>query len=156
MTITPSSATTSGHATSAPAPAGLPSTGLIEPTGGYVPGECNIGPAEIARRRRSGWIGLAATLVLGVGLVVVGAPTWSRLLVALPLYVAAIGFIQARDRFCVGFAAAGITNFEALGTVHRIEDDAARTADRRHARGLLVRAATIALLGAVVFALLPI
>jgi len=148
--------TTPGHAASTPAPGGLPSIALIEPTGGYVPGACNIGPAEIARRRRSGWIGLAASLVLGVALVVLGTPSWSRLTVALPLYVAAIGFIQARDRFCVGFAAAGLTNFEELGTVHRIDDDAARTADRRHARGLLVRSAAIAVGGAVVFALLPI
>ena len=84
------------------------------------------------------------------------APAGSRLVVALPLYVAAIGFIQARDRFCVGFAAAGITNFETLGTTHRVADKEARAADRHHARGLLVRAAVIALGGAVTFALLPI
>jgi hypothetical protein len=147
---------TPGHTASAPAPDGLPSIGMIEPTGGYVAGACNIGPAEIARRRRSGWIGVAASLAVAVVLVLLGTPAWTRLGVALPLYIAAIGFIQARDRFCVGFAAAGVTNFERLGTVHRIEDEAARTADRRHARGLLVRAAAIALVGAVFFALVPV
>ncbi len=134
----------------------MPQIQMIEPTGGYVAGACNIGPEEIARRRRSGWIGLAASVVLAVGLLAVGAPTWTRLLLALPLYLAAIGFIQARDRFCVGFAAAGITNFEGVGTTHAIADEAARKADRRHARGLLARSATIAVVGAVVFALLPV
>jgi hypothetical protein len=134
----------------------LPQIQMVEPTGGYVAGACNIGPDEIARRRRSGRIGLAASIVLAIGLVLVGAPTWSRLLLALPLYLGAIGFIQARDRFCVGFAAAGITNFEAVGTTHTIADEAARQADRRHARGLLARSAAIAVIGAVVFALLPV
>ena len=39
----------------------------------YEPGVCNIGPAEIARRRRAGHLGLAATLVLLVVLVAVDA-----------------------------------------------------------------------------------
>ena len=119
----------------------MPQIQMIEPTGSYVAGACNIGPEEIARRRRSGWIGLGASIVLAVGL---------------PLYIAAIGFIQARDRFCVGFAAAGITNFEAVGTTHAIADEVARKADRRHARGLLARSAAIAVVGAVAFALLPV
>lgn len=133
----------------------FPAIQLIEPTGGYVAGACNIGPDEIARRRRSGWIGLAAAIGLGVVLLAIGAPAWARLTIGLPLYVSAIGFIQARERFCVGFAAAGITNFETLGITHRIEDDAARAADRRHARSLIVRSAVVAGVGALVFAGLP-
>ena len=43
----------------------------------YVPGTCNIGPAEIALRRRAGHAGLATTAVLAAALV---------LLVALPLW----------------------------------------------------------------------
>ena len=30
----------------------------------YVPGVCNIGPDEIARRRNLGWVALAITLLL--------------------------------------------------------------------------------------------
>jgi hypothetical protein len=51
---------------------------------GYQPGTCNIGPAEIARRRRAGHVGLGAAIVLLAGLVAIGAPPLSRLLVALP------------------------------------------------------------------------
>ncbi len=80
------------------------------------------GPAEIGRRRRTGWLGLIAAAALGLALVAVGAPPAVRLALGAPLYLAAIGFIQARERFCVGFAAAGMTNFEALGTVHRVDD----------------------------------
>ena len=40
----------------------------------YVPGRCNIGKAEIASRRRSGYVGTAATIGLLVALVAIGAP----------------------------------------------------------------------------------
>jgi hypothetical protein len=50
----------------------------------YQPGRCNIGPAEIARRRRAGHVGLAATAVLFGGLVAGGAPPLARIIVVLP------------------------------------------------------------------------
>ena len=64
----------------------------------YVPGACNIGPEEIARRQRVARIGLVATVALALALLAlgvgVGSPT--RLFVGLPLTGAAIGWIQAR------------------------------------------------------------
>ena len=42
--------------------------------GGYQPGVCNIGPAEIARRRRVGHIGVIATILLFGLLVVLDLP----------------------------------------------------------------------------------
>ena len=30
----------------------------------YIPGVCNIGPAEIGRRRQIGWVGSGATILL--------------------------------------------------------------------------------------------
>ncbi len=134
----------------------LPSIWLVEPTGSYVPGACNIGPAEISRRRRSGWLGLGAAVALAAIGLAAGAPAWSRLVVGIPLFSSAVGFLQARERFCVGFAAAGLTNFEALGTLHRVDDPAARAADRRHAARLVAKAAAIAAVAAVVLVLLPV
>jgi hypothetical protein len=123
---------------------------------GYVPGACNIGPAEIARRRRSGWLGLGAAAVLAVVLVAVTAPPVLRLSLFVPFLVAAIGFVQARARFCVGFAGAGISNFGELGATVRVDDAAARATDRQRARILILRAGAVAVLGAVVAAVLPI
>jgi len=42
----------------------------------YVPGTCNIGPAEIAVRRRAGHVGLAATAALSVRIELDGDPIW--------------------------------------------------------------------------------
>ncbi len=72
----------------------LPSTPVLGDGGSaYQPGVCNIGPAEIARRRRAGHVGLGATVILGGGLLAVGAPPLARLLVALPAALAASGYL---------------------------------------------------------------
>ena len=73
----------------------------------YQPGVCNIGPAEIARRRRSGHVGVLASVVLLVLLVAIDAPPLARLLVALPAAGAASGYLQAWFHFCAGFGSRG-------------------------------------------------
>ena len=100
----------------------------------YRPGACNIGPAEIARRRRAGHVGLLATVVsLGV-LVAIDAPPAARLIVGLPAAVAASGYLQARLRFCAGFGSRGVFNFGPLGQTQEVADDDARALDRSRAR----------------------
>jgi hypothetical protein len=126
------------------------------PPDGYVPGACNIGPAEIARRRRFGFLGLAATGALAVSLVALDAPTAARWLVALPLAGAATGLLQARFRFCAGFAMAGVRNFGDLGDVEKVEDAAALRADRARALAIFGASAAIGVAGAAAFTLLPV
>ena len=100
---------------------------------GYQPGTCNIGPAEIARRRRAGHVGLGAAVVLLAGLVAIGAPPPVRLLVALPAAAAASGYLQARFRFCAGFGSRGVYNFGELGQTIQVADAEARRRDRARA-----------------------
>ena len=124
--------------------------------GEYRPGVCNIGPAEIRRRRQIGYLGLAAAVVVAAALVLVDAPSWTRLAVALPVTIALSGFIQAYLRFCAGFAMAGLQNMGQLGGQVQVEDAAARAADRRKAMLINAAAITGGLVAAVAFALLPI
>jgi len=95
----------------------------------YRAGVCNIGPAEIRRRRRAGHMGLAATIVTFVALLVIGAPQPVRLLVALPAAAAASGYLQAVLHFCAGFGSSGVYNFGPLGTTQGVTDRAERTRD---------------------------
>jgi hypothetical protein len=95
----------------------------------YQPGVCNIGPAEIARRRRSGHAGLVAAIVILALLVVLHAPAWTRLLLFVPAGGSAAGYLQARLHFCAGFGSAGIYNFGELGKVDKVTDHAERTRD---------------------------
>jgi len=133
----------------------LPTIELAGSTDDYAPGACNIGPDEIARRRRSGRLGLAATVLVAVTAVALGAPPVARLVVFAPAFVAALGYLQARERFCVAFGAAGVANFESVGSSRAIVDADARRADRRRAIRLTARAAAIATAVTLVFALLP-
>ena len=111
----------------------------------YVPGTCNIGPAEIALRRRVGHTGLIATVVLAAVLLALdAAPAW-RLLLALPAGLAAAGYLQAWLRFCANFGFRGVYNFDALGHEQRVAAEQARAQDRRRAILVGVGSAAIGL-----------
>ena len=121
---------------------------------GYRPGVCNIGPAEIARRRRAGHVGLIATVGLFAVLVAVDAPPLARFAVALPAAGAAVGYLQARLHFCAGFGSRGEYNFGPLGRTEGVADAEARRRDRQTsiriglaslAIGLAVGAAAVAI-----------
>lgn len=122
----------------------------------YQPGVCNIGPAEIARRRRAGNIGLIATAVLLVALVALGVPPILRLVVAIPAVIAASGYLQAYLRFCAGFGSVGVFNFGDLGTTTRVAGDADRAADRRRARQIGLASVAIGVAVGIGAVLLPV
>ena len=114
----------------------------------YVPGTCNIGPEEIALRRRAGHVGLAVTAALGAGLLRSNLhPAW-RLALALPAAGAASGYLQARQRFCANYGFRGLYNFESRGheqPVPTAEAAAAREEDRRRSLQIAATAAGIGL-----------
>jgi hypothetical protein len=123
---------------------------------GYRTGTCNIGAEEIERRRRSGYLGIGAAAVLAGALVVTGAPDVWRLSIAMPLMLGLLGLLQARGRFCVAFAIAGVENFDALGRRRKVRQGGPRPEDIRQALVLTAQAGLLALAIATVFALLPI
>lgn len=101
----------------------------------YVPGACNIGPAEIRRRRQSGWIGLAATVALWVILLALRVPAPWRLVLFLPASLGAAGFLQAALHFCAGFGTQGVFNFGPdVGKTDTVEQADFRRKDMAKAR----------------------
>jgi hypothetical protein len=109
----------------------------------YQPGVCNIGLAEIARRRRAGHVGLAVTVAVLAGLIALHVPPLARLIVALPAAGAASGYLQAQLHFCAGFGSRGVFNFGQLGQVFEVADPAARARDR--ARSMQIGLASVAI-----------
>ena len=107
----------------------------------------NLGPGETRKRRVMGFAALAAGAVLAFALVVVGAPWWSRAVVFFPVWLAALGLLQARERTCVALAARGVCNMDE-GELPLEDETAARElrdkARRINRRALLV-AATVTL-----------
>ena len=125
-------------------------------TPGYRPGVCNIGPEEIARRRRGGYAGIAIAVAIGVILVALGTPAWTRILVFPFLAGGLVSLEQARRHFCVGFAMAGLRNFGPLGDPDKVVDTAERAADRRAALIMTGYMSAIAAVITAVFVALPI
>jgi hypothetical protein len=109
----------------------------------YVAGSCNIGPAEIAIRRRVGHAGVAVTAALAAALLRSDRhPAW-RLTLALPAAGAASGYLQARQRFCANFGFRGVYNFGSRGQEQRVMADQARAEDRRRALRIAATSAAI-------------
>ena len=91
---------------------------------------CNIGPAEIARRRRMAILLTALTILLVAAVVAAGVPIIGRL--AVFPFAAAVGvtWLQVIRKFCVHFGAFGLENFGALGEEHSVAPEV-RRADLR-------------------------
>jgi hypothetical protein len=111
----------------------------------YVPGTCNIGPEEIALRRRAGHVGLAVTAALGAALLRSNLhPAW-RLALALPAAGAASGYLQARQRFCANYGFRGLYNFDTRGHEQPVPLADTQAEDRRRSIQIATSSAAIGL-----------
>ena len=101
----------------------------------YIPGVCNIGPAEIRRRMQSGWLGLGVTILLWAVFLVFRVLAPWRLFLFLPAMIGATGFFQAAFHFCAAFGMRGVFNFGSeVGKTETVEQAEFRLRDRRKAR----------------------
>jgi hypothetical protein len=110
----------------------------------YIPGTCNIGGGEVTRRRMVGLLGLILTISSSATFISNEASRQSRLTIFLPAFVAAIGWVQSRKRFCFAYGFAGTFNFGALGKLSKVSDQTARAADRKMALKVFAQSASYA------------
>ena len=116
---------------------------------------CNIGPAEIARRRRSAFVFTGVAAIVAVALVALHVPPAGRLLLFPFATGAAINWLQVVHRFCVAFGAFGIENFGRLGEGVKV-DPAQRAADRRKVGQLVAEGSLIGVAVTLALLLLPL
>lgn len=122
----------------------------------YQPGVCNIGPAEIAKRRQAALIGLALTAITLVAVIVLPVAPPVRFIVALPAAGTAIAFLQVALKFCVAFGSLGVFNFGQVGTVQHIADAAARSRDRARALRMILAGLAIGAIVGILAVVLPL
>jgi fatty acid desaturase len=104
----------------------------------YIPGVCNIGPAERAKRRQAGFVGLFASLILMITLVAIGASRGWRLFLIIPLSTAALGFLQDWFHFCIGFGLKGLYNvIKNAGSTDSVSQAEYRAKDKKKAISIL-------------------
>jgi hypothetical protein len=117
----------------------------------YIPGVCNIGPAETAMRKRAGWAGAIVTAVLwGVFACLKVNGLWYVLLF-FPAASSASGFIQAKMHFCAAFGLKSLFNFgPVVGKTDSVLQAEFRALDRKKAWRILGYSSLVGLLVALV------
>ena len=119
----------------------------------YVPGVCNIGPAERAMRRKAGIASGVVSVVMIAVLLGTGAPAAWRLILFFPFAATAIGFFQSYFHFCVGYGLKGIYNvLKPAGQIETVEQEAFRAADRGKSLRIILLSCVVA--GALTFVLI--
>lgn len=112
----------------------------------YIPGVCNIGPAEIRMRRASGLFGLGVTIIMFALFYVVDVDPLVRLLIFVPAVLAASGFLQAQLHFCARFGMSGLFNFgDDIRKQESIDQADYRRKDQRKAITIIAGSAAIGL-----------
>ncbi|MFM8190786.1 MAG: hypothetical protein ACKN88_01220 [Candidatus Nanopelagicus sp.] len=122
----------------------------------YVAGSCNIGKGEIKRRQTIALIGVfliffSASTILGTD-----QGRSVRLSIFIPAMIFAVGFIQARKKFCLAYGLAGTFNFGKLGSISKVQSEEDKKADRKTAINILIQSAALASAITLLFYLLPL
>lgn len=121
----------------------------------YVPGVCNINPLEVRRRRLSGHFGLAITIIM-ITVIAISHVSWLlRMIIIIPAFVAAIGYLQAQNKFCVGYAAAKQHHADDGAVVH-ITNSEALALDAKKRRTMNLQATIIAAVVTAIVCVIPL
>jgi hypothetical protein len=106
-------------------------------SGSYIPGQCNIGPEEIDRRKRNGYLGLAGMAIFIILDLNFHFPQIWKLLLIAPTVYALSGFVQARSKFCYAFGLLGLFSF--TGKRIKVHDDLQVKQDRNKSLWLIAQ-----------------
>lgn len=116
---------------------------------------CNIGPDDVAQRRRAAMPATVLTAIVAPVLLTTHAPAPIRFLLWPIVAGAAVGWLQVVHRFCVAFGALGLESFGRLGQESHVEA-VQRAADRRRALQLILEGALIGLVVTLTVVAIPI
>ncbi len=122
----------------------------------YVPGMCNINTAEVAYRRKAMWFGVGASAILLIGLLALGAHWAIRVIVLfIPVFIAVVGYLQVKNRFCVSYGASGQQNAnEDSDAAEKVNKENAKK-DKQKARTMNLQALGITLAILLLVSLIP-
>src|SRR3989338_1590612 len=116
----------------------------------YIPGVCNIGPAEIKKRKQAGLIGVRVTGVLVVLFIWLDSSSIWRLTLFIPAMMSATGFLQAYMHFCAYFGFASLFNFGDVGKTDSVQQAEFRVKDRKKAWQIIIYSVLIGLAVAII------
>ena len=126
----------------------------MESTNEYIPGTCNIGPAEMKRRKGAAIFSLFLTIVVAVLILVLAEEKLWRLIIFIPVSAFAVNFQQVYYSFCVNFGLRGIFNFGNLHQHDTVEQAEYRKKDRQKAIRMITTGIIAGLVAAGIFYLI--
>ena len=106
---------------------------------------CNIGGAEVARRKKVAQVGAFLFIIYSVAVFVKGLSLGATAGAFLPAMLFAVGFVQSRKKFCFAYGLMGSFNFKELGSLSQVTDKQALAADRKTALLIILQSAGVAL-----------
>lgn len=107
----------------------------------YIPGMCNINSSEVAYRRKARNFGIIASIVILAALFILNAYWWiAPLVLFVPVFIAAVGYLQVRYKFCVSYGAAGKQNATEGNEVAAEVEETAKSLDKARARKMNIQA----------------
>lgn len=121
----------------------------------YIPGVCNINPQEIRKRQLSGHFGLALTIIFIAVIIILHVSWYLRIIVLIPAFIAAIGYLQAHNKFCVSYASAKQQHADD-GDIVAITDKDALALDKRKTRQMNLQATIIAAALTAIICVIPL
>lgn len=127
----------------------------MNPSNAYVPGVCNIGGSEITFRKAVGWVGLLSTVGLLVFFCITPVEPALRLILGATAFTAALGLLQARQRFCINYGMMGRYNL-GPGASGGVQSPEERSADRKTSLRILGLSLLAAAAGCLVGYFLPV
>jgi hypothetical protein len=123
----------------------------------YIPGMCNINRTEINKRQKLGYIGLTVFILGLIMLTLLTDVRWVRIILILPAILSVSGFLQARNKFCVGYAGAGMQNAgEGSAEASKITNAAALAADKHKSSKMNRQTLLIAVVVTALTLLIPV
>ena len=123
------------------------------PTSDYVPGVCNINHSEVAYRKKAAYFGVIVTIILFGALYLLDVQAYSRIILFLPIFIAVIGYLQTKNKFCVAYGASGKQNArEGSKTAEEVADTDARRKDKQRANTMNIQAALLSLMLTIILA----
>lgn len=100
----------------------------------YTPGVCNINESEVKYRMKAFYLGAGIGIPLLLLLVIINASPTLGLLMFVPGWIASIGYLQAKYKFCVGYASSGVYNSgDEYAETQKIVDESKRRLDKNRA-----------------------
>jgi len=123
----------------------------------YIPGVCNIGTAEIKKRKQAGWMGFIITVLLWAVFIWFDIPPVWRLTLFFPTMMSATGFLQAYMHFCAYFGFAPLFNFgPKVGKTDTVQQAEFRAKDKRKAWLIIIYSVIVGIIVAIIAYYFPL